>query len=97
MRKKNELSEKLRSLCDDQGCELEESLQDSGQVLNELGLLYKTKSPDQISLIQSAALLNASIVRHPSNEKFQRDLEELCFHALECAYASQRKSNLREI
>jgi len=89
------LSEKLRSICDSEGREI--SPEESGQVFNKLGLLYKTKSPDKISLIQSAALMNAAIARQPLNKKFQRDLEDLCKHVLECARAKEEKLNLIDI
>jgi len=92
--KEEQISQKLRQSCDSRGCEI--YLEMTGQALNEMGLLYKTKSPDKISLIQSAALLNAAIVRQPSNKKFQEDLEDLCNHVLECAGAS-RKINLIKI
>ena len=88
--KENELSKKLRSFCDDDGGEKDSCVEASGQVFNELGLLYKTKSPDKISLIQSAALLNAAIVRQPSNAKFHEDLKELCRHVLECPVPVER-------
>jgi len=88
----NELSYQLRSFCDSKGREL--FPEESSQVLNKLGLLYKTKSPDKISLIQSAALLNAAVVRQPSNENFQKDVKDLCEHVLECAGAFQKHANL---
>ena len=93
--KEEELSQKLRGFCDEKGRELWH--EESGKVLNELGLLYKDKSPDKISLIQSAALLNAAIVRQPSNAKFHEDLKTLCNRVLQCAIASQKDANLLEI
>jgi len=93
--KENEISQNLRRFCNNKGQET--FPKKSGQAFNELGLLYKTKSPDKISLVQSAALLNAAIVRQPLNRKFQEDLEDLCKHVLECAGASQRNVNLIKI
>ena len=63
-------------------------------ILNEFGLLYKTKSPDKISLIQSASLFNAAIVRQPLKQKFQDDLHQLCEHVLHCAKARDKDANL---
>jgi len=93
--KEKELAERLRDLCNKEGQELYPK--ESGKVINKLGLLYKTKSPDKISLIQSATLLNAAIVRQPSNGKFQKDLEDLCQHVLECAGAENINAGLVKI
>ena len=93
--KENLLSQKLRSCCDSQGREM--SPQKSANIFNELGLLYKSKSPDKISLIQSAALLNAAITRQPSNKKFQQDLKHLCKHVLQCANATSNEADLIQI
>ena len=59
-----------------------------------MGLLYKSKRPNKISLIQSAALFNAVIVRQPDNQRFQDDLHDLCKHVLNCATADQNVANL---
>ena len=93
--KDDELSRKLRMFCDSEGKEIFPTK--AGHVFNELGLLYRTKSPDKISLIQSAALLNAAILRQPLNKKYRKDLEDLCKHVLQCSRASQRKTNLIEV
>ena len=45
-------------------------------------------------MIQSAALLNAAIVRQPSNQKFHDNLIDLCKHALGCAQAKKSDANL---
>ena len=55
------LQKQLRELCDSKGREINPD--QSAVVLNNLSLLYRCKSPDKISLVQSAALLNAAIVR----------------------------------
>ena len=78
-----ELTEQLKQSCDSNG--RERNRQESAMILNEFGLLYKTKSPDKISLIQSASLFNAAIVRQPLKQKFQDDLHQLCEHVLHCA------------
>jgi len=86
---------KLQKACDSKGTEID--LQESASTLNELGLLYRTKSPDKISLIQSAALLNAAIVRQLSNQRFHDDLVDLCNHILACANAEKSDATLIEI
>ncbi|CAK8681414.1 unnamed protein product [Clavelina lepadiformis] len=71
------LSEKLKASCDDQGKEKEPKA--SAKILHKLGLNYMNRSPDKISLIQSAALFNAAIVRGPENvEEVREDLKKLC-------------------
>ena len=91
----SELQEKLKQFCDSKGREVESH--ETGFIFNELGLLYKTLSPNRISLIRSAALLNAAIVRQPDNQKFQDDLDQLCKHVLECANAKKKDAKLVEI
>jgi len=61
IQKENKLCLELRKYCDLKGEEA--NLQQLAILLNKLGMLYMQKSPDKISLIQSAALLNAAIVR----------------------------------
>ena len=90
-----ELQQQLKQVCSERGRELNRTK--SAEIFNKLGLLYKTKSPDKISLIQSAALLNAAIIRQPDNQKFQRDLSDLCKHVLRQARAEQVLANLVNI
>ena len=73
------LATKLKNLCE-KGKETDPSK--SAVILNEFGLLYKLKSPHKISLIRSAAFLNAACIRQPLNEIFNEDLEGLCRHVL---------------
>jgi len=89
------LSNELRKTCNAKGQEM--FPEQSAYILCELGLLYKMKSPDKISLIQSAALINAAIVRKPTEEKFHAELQLLCEHVLSCANAEKQNSNLVEI
>ena len=93
--KETQLQQQLKKVCNKKGREL--NLTRSSEIFNKLGLLYKTKSPDKISLIQSAALLNAAIIRQPDNQKFQDDLYDLCLHVLNCANAEQNVANLVEV
>ena len=70
------LQAQLRRICSSKGEELYPSK--SAEIFAELGLLFQAKSPDKFSLIQSAALFNAAIVRQPSNKKFHGHLQNLC-------------------
>jgi len=45
--KEENISQKLRQYCDNNGREI--NFVKTGQLLNEMGLLYKTMSPDKIS------------------------------------------------
>ena len=86
------LQQRLKQHCNSDGKEM--NLSQSAEILNELGLLYKSKSSDKIKLIHSIALLNAAIIRQPDNIKFQQDLHEVCKLALHCANAEQKEANL---
>ena len=68
----NKLKQQMKQLCDMQGREMDKTK--SASVLHKLGLLYQTKSPHKISLIQSAALLNAAIARDRSCPEYMADL-----------------------
>ena len=89
------LSDKLRKICNEKGEELYP--EQSAPIFYEFALLYKRKTPNKISLIQSAALLNAAIVRQPTEQKFQNDLKQLCEHVLICADATKRQADLVKI
>ena len=67
----------------------------AAEILYQIGLLYRQKSPNKIALIQSAGLLNAAIVRQPSNVKqIKSDLAELCQLVLEMANAKNQNVDL---
>ena len=87
-----ELQQQLQQICSRRGRELNPTK--SAEIFNKLGLLYKTKSPDKISLIQSAALLNAAIIRQPDNQKFQDNLLDHCRDVLRCVNAEQSEASL---
>ena len=73
----------------------ESSPQESAKLFHELGIVYRNKSPDMMSLIKSAALMNAAIVRQPDNSKeIKADLTELCKHVLTVSNASNKRANL---
>ena len=87
-----ELQKQLKDLCDIEGKET--NIHESARIFNKLGLLYKTKRTDKIKLIQSSALLNAAIVRKPSDQGYQNDLRDLCKHVLSCSGAEQKDADL---
>ena len=75
----------------------ESSPQESAKLFHQLGIVYRNKSPDMMSLIKSAALMNAAIVRQPNNSKeIKADLTELCKHILTVSNASNKHANLIE-
>ena len=65
------------------------------EILHQIGLIYRKRSPDKISLIKSAGLLNAAIVRNPPNlSQIKSDLSELCRHILEQSNANNQIADL---
>ena len=67
----------------------------AAEILHQIGLIYRKRSPDKISLIKSAGLLNAAIVRNPSNVlQIKSDLSELCQHILEQSKAKKQTADL---
>ena len=67
----------LKELCFVNG--REKDPKESASILYKLGLIYMKRCPDKIAMIQSAALLNAAIVREPHNKlDIEKDLEKLC-------------------
>ena len=99
--KENYLAEKLRNMCDKSGKELNPA--ESAPILHELGRIYHEKGQnghDKISMIQSAALYNAAILRSSKNEKLkqtiQKDLLSLCRLILREARANNQSSDLVE-
>ena len=81
--------------CDESGKETDP--EKTGEILHQIGLIYRRRSPDKISLIKSAGLLNAAIVRNPSNvSQIRFDLSELCRHILQTANAKKQNVDLIE-
>ena len=67
----------------------------AAEILHKIGLIYKRRSPDKISLIQSVGLLNAAIFRNPSNvSEIKRDLSEVIRHILTQANATTQNVDL---
>ena len=79
--------------CDESGKETNPAK--AAEILHQIGLIYRNRSPDKISLIKSAGLLNAAIVRNPSNvSEIKSDLSELCRHILQTAKANNQTADL---
>jgi len=91
--KEHALEQQLKSLCDENG--KERNVKQSAKIIHELGRVYRQRSPEKISLIRSAVLLNAAVVREPENrDEVETDLRELCVHVLELANARNKKADL---
>ena len=79
--------------CDESGKETNPA--NAAEILHQIGLIYRKRSPDKISLIKSAGLLNAAIVRNPPNVlQIKSDLSELCRHILEQSNANNQNADL---
>ena len=79
--------------CDESGKETKPAK--AAEILHQIGLIYRKRSPDKISLIKSAGLLNAAIVRNPPNvSRIKSDLSELCRHILEQSNANNQTADL---
>ena len=90
------LAEKLQKCCqNDEKNRKELDSPKAGEMFHKIGLLYRKKEHDKISLIQSAGLLNAAILRKPLNVSgVQSDLFELCRYILQQAEAKNQDADL---
>ena len=92
------LAEKLKKYCEkkkDKENRKEIDSLKAGEIFHKIGLLYRKKENDKISLIQSAGLLNAAIFRKPLNvSDIQSDLSELCKFILQQAKAKDQNADL---
>ena len=67
----------------------------AAEILHKIALIYKHRSPDKVSLIRCVGLLNAAILRNPSNiHQIKADLIDVCKHILEQANANNRNADL---
>ena len=67
----------------------------AAEILHEISLIYRQRSPDKISLIKCVGLLNAAIVRNPSNvSQIKSDLTEACLHILLKSGAANQRADL---
>ena len=89
------LAAELYAICDEHGKEVD--FNKSAPILHQYGLLYRNKTPDKISLIRSAVFFNAALTRHPSNQRFKRDLKELCSHVITLIGQQKPTNNLMNI
>ena len=81
------------NFCDNTGKETNPAK--AAQILHQIGLIYRKKSPDKISLIKSAGLFNAAIVRNPLNvSQIKYNLSELCRHILKISNAYNQTADL---
>ena len=88
-----EIAEQLKRLCDKHGREIDPKA--SAVLLHKLAKIYRMRSPGMFSLIRSAALFNAAIVRSPKNKReIINDLRQLCKHVLEVANAKNKHAEL---
>ena len=88
-----EIAEQLKRLCDTRGHEIDPKA--SAVLLHKLAKIYRMRSPGMFSLIRSAALFNAAIVRSPKNKReIINDLRQLCKHVLEVADAKNTNADL---
>ena len=88
-----EIAEQLKRLCDKHGREIDPKT--SAVLLHKLAKIYRMRSPGMFSLIRSAALFNAAIVRSPKNKReIINDLRQLCKHVLEIADAQNKDADL---
>ena len=93
----DQLASQLKEFCDEDGNEI--NPQSSAPILHQLAKLYQQRDPtDQLSLIKSAALFNAAMVRSPGHAEMEieEDLQKLCKHILNAANAKEKDVNLVE-
>ena len=70
--------------CDESGTETDS--EKTAEIIHQIGVIYRKRSPDKIALLKSAGLFNAAIVRNPSNIiSIKSDLAEICQHILQLA------------
>ena len=95
LKEEDELAQELKASCDEDGKEIDAHY--SAQLLYRLGQVYHKRTPDKFSLIRSAALYNAALVRNPPNKKaVEKDLQNLCSHILSLADAKIKDAQLIE-
>ena len=91
----NDLANELKGLCDENGKET--NARASALLLHKLGQVYQKRSPDMFSLIRSATLYNAALLRNPPNKQaVEDDLRNLCSHILFLAAAADQTAQLTQ-
>ena len=87
-------AKQIKELCDKESGK-ENNPSKSGEIIYQIGKIYRKRSPDKFSLIKSAGLFNAAIVRNPCNvSQIESDLIELCLHVLQQAKARNQNADL---
>ena len=88
------LAQRLKNLCcDASGTETDPKK--AAEIVHQIGVIYRKRSPDKIALLKSAGLFNAAIVRNPSNiASIKSDLAEICQHVLQIAKAKNQNVDL---
>ena len=67
----------------------------AAEILHKIALIYKLRSPNKISLIKCVGLLNAAILRNPSNiSQVKADLTDVNKHVLKQANANNLNADL---
>ena len=91
--KQDKLAQQLKQICDEDG--KEKNVRNSALLLHSLGKEYQSETPDMFSLIRSAALYNAAILRRPYNvDEIENDLKQLCKLVLQEAKAKIQNADL---
>ena len=95
LQREHKLAQQLKNACYESGEEIDPSK--SATIIHKLGLIYRQRSPDKFSLIKSAGLLNAAIIRKPPDvSEIKQDLADLCKHILQQAEAPDQTADLIE-
>ena len=91
------LAQKIKkNYCNELGKEKEPAK--AAEIIHEIGVIYRKRSPDKIALLKSVGLFNAAIVRNPSNiARIKFDLCEICQHILQIAGANHQNISLVKI
>ena len=94
IKKEFRLAQTLKNLyCDASGTETDPAK--AAEIIHQVGVIYRNRSPDKIALLKSAGLFNAAIVRNPSNiTSIKSDLAEICHHVLQIANAKNQNVDL---
>ena len=90
------LAQRLKdNYCNESG--KEDDTTKAAELIHQIGLIYRKRSPDKMSLVKSAGLFNAAIVRNPPNvSQIKSDLAEICQHILQIANAEILNADLIE-
>ena len=67
------------------------------EIFHQMARLYQKLSPDMLSLIRSAALYNAALVRSPGNVLIIEDLKNICKNVLNEAKAQNSNIQLIDV